>query len=61
MNRITHIGVEGAITVAINTDKQDLDLTRAMQEPLVGETHHQGTRCRGGPGDGKTSPRLAET
>ena len=22
MNRITHIGVEGAITVAINTDKQ---------------------------------------
>ena len=36
MNRITHIGVEGAITVAINTDKQDLDLTRAMQKLLVG-------------------------
>ena len=35
MNRITHIGVEGAITVAINTDKQDLDLTRAMQKLLV--------------------------
>ena len=27
MNRITHIGVEGAITVAINTDKQHLDHT----------------------------------
>ena len=60
MNRITHIGVEGAITVAINTDKQDLDLTRAMQKPCW-ETHHQGTRCRGGPGDGRPAPRLAET
>ena len=36
MNRITHIGVEGAITVAINTDKQHLDNTRAMQKLLVG-------------------------
>ena len=27
MNRITHLGVEGAITVAINTDKQHLDHT----------------------------------
>ena len=35
MNRITHIGVEGAITVAINTDKQHLDNTRAMQKLLV--------------------------
>jgi len=34
MNRITHIGVEGAITVAINTDKQHLDHTRAMQKCL---------------------------
>ena len=30
MNRITHLGVEGAITVAINTDKQHLDHTRAL-------------------------------
>ena len=35
-NSITHIGVEGAITVAINTDKQHLDNTRAMQKLLVG-------------------------
>ena len=40
MNRITHIGVEGAITVAINTDKQHLDHTRAMQKLLVGRHIH---------------------
>ena len=36
LNRITHLGVEGAVTVAINTDKQHLDHTRALQKPLVG-------------------------
>ena len=35
LNRITHLGVEGAVTVAINTDKQHLDHTRALQN-LVG-------------------------
>ena len=35
MNRITHLGVEGAITVAINTDKQHLDHTRALQKLLA--------------------------
>ena len=34
MNRIVHLGVEGATTVAINTDKQHLDHTRAMQKLL---------------------------
>ena len=38
MNRITHIGVEGAITVAINTDKQHLDHTRAQQKLLLADT-----------------------
>ena len=33
LNRITHLGVEGAVTVAINTDKQHLDHTRALQKP----------------------------
>ena len=32
LNRITHLGVEGAVTVAINTDKQHLDHTRALQK-----------------------------
>ena len=36
LNRITHLGVEGAVTVAINTDKQHLDNTRSLQKLLVG-------------------------
>ena len=34
LNRITHLGVNGAVTVAINTDKQHLDNTRALQKLL---------------------------
>ena len=57
MNRITHIGVEGAITVAINTDKQHLDNTRAMQKLLVGRHI---TRGLGAGGDPETGRRCAE-
>ena len=49
MNRITHIGVEGAITVAINTDKQHLDNTRAMQKLLVGRHITRGLGAGGDP------------
>ena len=57
MNRITHIGVEGAITVAINTDKQHLDHTRAQQKLLVGRLI---TRGLGAGGDPITGRRCAE-
>ena len=57
MNRITHIGVEGAITVAINTDKQHLDHTRAMQKLLVGRHI---TRGLGAGGDPTMGRRCAE-
>ena len=57
MNRITHIGVEGAITVAINTDKQHLDHTRAQQKLLVGRHI---TRGLGAGGDPVTGRRCAE-
>ncbi len=57
MNRITHLGVEGAITVAINTDKQHLDHTRAMQKLLVGRHI---TRGLGAGGDPSTGRRCAE-
>ena len=57
MNRITHIGVEGAITVAINTDKQHLDNTRAMQKLLVGRHI---TRGLGAGGDPVMGRRCAE-
>ena len=57
MNRITHIGVEGAITVAINTDKQHLDNTRAMQKLLVGRHITRGLGAGGDPAMGR---RCAE-
>jgi len=57
MNRITHLGVEGAITVAINTDKQHLDHTRALQKLLVGRHI---TRGLGAGGDPTVGRRCAE-
>ena len=45
LNRITHLGVEGAVTVAINTDKQHLDHTRALQRATGWATHHSWPWC----------------
>ena len=53
MNRITHLGVEGAVTVAINTDKQHLDHTRAMQKLLVGRHITRGLGAGGDPSMGR--------
>ena len=57
LNRITQLGVEGAVTVAINTDKQHLDHTRALQKLLVGRHI---TRGLGAGGDPSTGRRCAE-
>ena len=57
MNRIVHLGVEGATTVAINTDKQHLDHTRAMQKLLVGRHITRGLGAGGNPEMGR---RCAE-
>ena len=57
LNRITHMAVEGAVTVAINTDKQHLDHTRALQKLLVGRHI---TRGLGAGGDPSTGRRCAE-
>ena len=46
LNRITHLGVEGAVTVAINTDKQHLDHTRALAKTPRRPTHHPWIGCR---------------
>ena len=57
LNRITHLGVEGAVTVAMNTDKQHLDHTRALQKLLVGRHITKGL---GAGGDPSTGRRCAE-
>ena len=53
LNRITHLGVEGAVTVAINTDKQHLDHTRALQKLLVGRHITRGLGAGGDPSTGR--------
>jgi cell division protein FtsZ len=57
LNRITHLGVEGAVTVAINTDKQHLDHTRSLQKLLVGRHITRGLGAGGNPSTGR---RCAE-
>ena len=57
LNRITHLGVEGAVTVAINTDKQHLDNTRSLQKLLVGRHITRGLGAGGDPSMGR---RCAE-
>ena len=57
MNRIVHLGVEGAVTIAINTDKQHLDHTRSLQKLLVGRHITRGLGAGGDPGTGR---RCAE-
>ena len=60
MNRITHIGVEGAITVAINTDKQHLDNTRAQQKLLVGRHITRGLGAGGDPHMGRKAAEAGK-
>jgi cell division GTPase FtsZ len=61
MNRITHIGVEGAVTVAINTDKQHLDHTRAMQKLLVGPTNYLRDDVSAGLGASPSGYRISSS
>ena len=42
VNRLYNIGIEGAETICINTDKQHLDNVRADKKILVGKTLTRG-------------------
>lgn len=57
INRLYNIGIEGATTVAINTDKQHLDIIRADKKILVGRTL---TRGLGAGGDPSVGAKAAE-
>ena len=45
MNRITHIGVEGAITVAINTDKQHWTILGLSKSYSLGGISQEGSEA----------------
>jgi cell division protein FtsZ len=59
INRLYNIGIEGAETIAINTDKQHLDHIRADKKILVGKTLTRGLGAGGYPEVGSKAAELA--
>lgn len=59
INRISKIGVKGATTIAINTDKIILDRTQADRKILIGKTITRGLGAGGYPEVGKQCAELA--
>ncbi len=59
INRLHNIGIEGAETVAINTDKQHLDMIEADEKILVGSKLTDGLGAGGEPDIGKRATEKA--
>lgn len=59
INRLYNIGVSGAETIAINTDKIHLDITQADTKILIGKTITKGLGAGGSPEVGRKSAELA--
>jgi len=59
INRLHNIGIEGAETVAINTDKQHLDMIEADDKILVGSNLTDGLGAGGDPDIGKKATEKA--
>ena len=60
VNRLYNIGVEGADTVAINTDKQHLEMIEADTKILVGKTLTRGLGAGGDPSMGARATEMAQ-
>ncbi|MDD1717437.1 MAG: cell division protein FtsZ, partial [Methanoregulaceae archaeon] len=59
VNRINHMGVAGAETIAINTDKQHLDMIQADKRVLIGKSLTRGLGAGGYPDVGKRAAEMA--
>lgn len=59
VNRLYNIGVAGAETIAINTDKIHLDIVQADKKILVGKSITRGLGAGGFPEIGKRAAELA--
>ena len=59
INRLHNIGIEGAETVAINTDKQHLDMIEADEKILVGSNLTDGLGAGGDPEVGARATEKA--
>ncbi len=58
INRLYNIGVEGAETIAINTDKQHLDMIESDTKVLVGKSITKGLGAGGDPEIGRRAAEL---
>jgi cell division protein FtsZ len=59
INRLYNIGVDGAETIALNTDKQHLDMIEADKKVLVGKSITKGLGAGGFPDIGRRATELA--
>lgn len=59
VNRLHNIGVEGAETIAINTDKQHLEMVEADEKVLVGSDLTDGLGAGGDPETGERATKKA--
>ncbi len=59
VNRLYNIGVEGADTIAINTDKQHLQMIEADTKVLVGKSLTNGLGAGGDPEMGERATEMA--
>ncbi len=59
INRLFSMGVEGAETIALNTDKQHLDAIKADKKILVGKSLTRGLGAGGDPDVGRRATELA--
>jgi cell division protein FtsZ len=59
VNRLYNIGIAGADTIAINTDKIHLDITQADKKILIGKSITRGLGAGGFPEIGRRAAELA--
>jgi cell division protein FtsZ len=60
INRLYNIGVDGADTIAINTDKQHLQMIEADTKILVGKSLTNGLGAGGDPSMGERATEMAQ-
>lgn len=60
VNRLYNIGVDGAETIAINTDKQHLEMIEADTKILVGKSLTEGLGAGGDPDKGARATEMAQ-
>jgi len=58
INRLYNLGVTGSETIAINTDKQHLEMTKADKKILIGQSLTRGLGAGGYPDVGRKSAEL---